>query len=182
MKATGIVRKIDDLGRIVIPKEIRKALRIRIGDPLEIYVERNGEIILKKYKPLGDLLSICEQYAEALFKTTGFTCCISDMENIIAASGNSNKDYLDKELSNEVINIMEDRNIWFNKNMLSKNIIQIEKSLPKYTAEIISPIICDGDAIGTVILFSSEYGKKITDVEIKLVQSASIFLGVQMGQ
>lgn len=181
MKATGIVRKIDDLGRVVIPKEIRKGLRIRIGDPLEIYVEKNGEVILKKYEPLGDLLEICEQYADTLYKTTNFSCCITDMDSIVAVSGVSKKEYLDKELGEDVLTVMEDRNIWSTKEGTAKRIIAKDIAV-QYTAQIIAPIICEGDAIGAVILFTSDYGKKITDVEHKLVQSASTFLGKQMEQ
>lgn len=181
MKATGIVRKIDDLGRIVIPKEIRKGLRIRVGDPLEIYVEKNGEIILKKYAPMGDLLKISEQYADTLFRTSGFSVCIADTDSIIAVSGCPKKDYLDKEISDNILNIMESRSLWYTKDGITMKIVDGEVST-KYTSQIIAPIITDGDVIGSVILFSSENTKKITEVELKLVQSATIFLGKQMEQ
>ena len=72
MKATGIVRRIDDLGRIVVPKEIRRTLRIREGDPLEIFTDREGEIILKKYSPIGELSQFAGEYAESLAHTTGY--------------------------------------------------------------------------------------------------------------
>ena len=74
MKATGIVRRIDDLGRVVIPKEIRRTLRIKEGTPLEIFTDREGEIILKKYSPIGELSTFAREYAEALAQTTGFFC------------------------------------------------------------------------------------------------------------
>jgi AbrB family transcriptional regulator, stage V sporulation protein T len=181
MKATGIVRKIDDLGRIVIPKEIRKGLRIRVGDPLEIYVEKNGEIILKKYAPMGDLLKISEQFADTLYNTSGFSVCITDTDSITAVSGCAKKDYLDKEISDNILNIMENRSIWSTKDDTMMKLIKGEAAI-KYVSQIIAPIITDGDAIGSVVLFSLDHTKKITDVELKLVQSAAIFLGKQMEQ
>ena len=107
MKATGIVRKIDDLGRIVIPKEIRKNLRIREGDPLEIFIEKDGEIILRKHATMGDMLEIATQYAETLSRTTDFATCISDTETIITVSGAPKKDYIAKEISEHVLNVMK---------------------------------------------------------------------------
>lgn len=87
MKATGIVRRIDDLGRVVIPKEIRRTLRIREGDPLEIFTDREGEIILKKYSPIGELGTLAKLYAESLAQTLGCTVCITDTDQVVAASG-----------------------------------------------------------------------------------------------
>src|SRR5574344_374708 len=179
MKATGIVRKIDDLGRIVIPKEIRKSLRIREGDPLEIYVEKDGEIVLRKYAVMGDMLEVATQYADTLNKTTDFVTCITDTETIIAVSGASRNEYLAKEISEHVLNVMEDRAIWSTKDDRIMPIIINDNTL-KYRSQIIAPIICDGDAIGTVILFSTHYDKPITNVEFKLVQNAANCLGKQM--
>ncbi len=179
MKATGIVRKIDELGRVVIPKEIRKALRIREGDPLEIYTEKNGEIVLKKYAPMGDVLEIVTQYVESIASTTEFVACVADTETIIAVSGASKSDYLEKEISDHVLNVMEDRAIWSTRDDTKMPILQGERT-SKYTAQIIAPIISDADAIGTVILFSFDYNKKITDVEYKIAKSAANFLGRQM--
>ena len=94
MKATGVVRRIDDLGRVVIPKEIRKTLRIKEGDPLEIFTDREGQIILKKYSPIGELTEFATEYAETLSKTTGHIACITDKDNVIAVSGISKKEFL----------------------------------------------------------------------------------------
>lgn len=179
MKATGIVRKIDDLGRVVIPKEIRKTLRIREGDPLEIYVDKNGEVILKKYAPMGDVLEIATQYADTLSKTSGFAACISDIDSIIAIAGGQKKDYLDKELSEHVVNVMDERALWSTKDDAAMPLVKEDNPI-KYTSQVIAPIISDGDAIGTVILFTTDYKKPITEVEIKLVQSAATFLSKQM--
>ena len=93
MKATGIVRRIDDLGRVVVPKEIRRTLRIREGDPLEIFTDREGEIILKKYSPLGELSVFAKQYAESLAQTTGHMVCVTDRDTIVATAGGAKKDY-----------------------------------------------------------------------------------------
>ena len=87
MKATGIVRRIDDLGRIVIPKEIRRTLRIRESDPLEIFTDREGEIILKKYSPIGEMSTFAKQYAESLAQVSGHTALITDRDQFIAVSG-----------------------------------------------------------------------------------------------
>ena len=179
MKATGIVRKIDDLGRVVIPKEIRKNLRIRVGDPLEIYIEKTGEIVLKKYAPMGDMLSIADQYADTLAKISGFTALVTDNETVIAVSGAPKNEYLAHEISEHVREVMEDRSIWSTVDDNPKRILMGEKLL-KYSAQIIAPIICDADAIGSVILLSTNFNKKLTEVEYKLVQSAANILGKQM--
>ena len=110
MKATGIVRRIDDLGRVVIPKEIRRTLRIREGDPLEIFVDRDGEVILKKYSPISELGDFAKEYAEALFDSLGNPVLICDRDTYIAVAGGSKKDYLNKNISDIVEKTMEDRN------------------------------------------------------------------------
>lgn len=179
MKATGIVRKIDDLGRVVIPKEIRKSLRIREGDPLEIFIEKTGEIVLKKYAPMGDMLEIATQYAESLANTSDLVACITDMETIIAISGAPKAEYLARSISEHILNVMEERAIWSTYDDVPMALIDGENP-SKYKAQIIAPIISDADAIGTVILFSLDNKKKISNVEYKLVQSAANFLGKQM--
>ena len=179
MKATGIVRKIDDLGRIVIPKEIRKSLRIREGDPLEIYIENDGEIFWSILATMGDMLDVATQYAETLNRTTDFIVCVTDTETIVTVSGAPKKEYIAKEISEHVLNVMEDRAIWSTKDDRIMPII-IGDSILKYRSQIIAPIICDGDAVGTVIMFSLDYDKPITNVEYKLVQNAANFLASQM--
>ncbi|MEG0590905.1 MAG: stage V sporulation T C-terminal domain-containing protein, partial [Lachnospiraceae bacterium] len=109
MKATGIVRRIDDLGRVVIPKEIRRTLRIREGDPLEIFTDREGEIILKKYSPIGELGTFARQYAESLSQTMGSIVCVTDRDQIIAAAGNGKKELQDKDISRQLQNSIEQR-------------------------------------------------------------------------
>ena len=106
MKATGIVRRIDDLGRVVVPKEIRRTLRIREGDPLEIFTDREGEIILKKYSPIGELSIFAKQYAEAMAQTTGLVAVIADRDQFIAVAGGGKKDLLAKAVSKELEELM----------------------------------------------------------------------------
>ena len=182
MKATGVVRRIDDLGRIVIPKEIRKTLRIREGDPLEIFTDKEGEIILKKYSPIGELSEFASQYAETLAKTTGHIACISDKDTIIAVAGAPKKEYLEKSVSSEIERLMEDKVTWSAKNQEEKHlpILLTDSDEKKYTSQVIWPIVAEGDTIGTVMLLSTEPNKKMNDVEIKVAQSAAGFLGKQM--
>lgn len=115
MKATGIVRRIDDLGRVVVPKEIRRTLRIREGDPLEIFTDREGEIILKKYSPIGELSQFAGQYAESLAQSTGHLVCITDRDHVIAAAGNGKKEFEGKPISRQLEELIEDR-----KNILAQ--------------------------------------------------------------
>ena len=112
MKATGVVRRIDDLGRIVIPKEIRKVLRIKEGDPIEIFTGREGEVILKKYSPIGELSEFATDYAETLAKTTGHIACITDKDSVIAVSGGARKEYLEQSISKELEQLMDDKEIY----------------------------------------------------------------------
>ena len=109
MKATGIVRRIDDLGRVVIPKEIRRTLRIRESDPLEIFTDREGEIILKKYSPIGELGNFAKEYAESLAQVAGCMVCICDHDQVIAAAGSGSKEYMGKRIHSELEDVIADR-------------------------------------------------------------------------
>ena len=182
MKATGVVRRIDDLGRVVIPKEIRKTLRIKEGDPLEIFTDREGEIILKKYSPIGELSEFATEYAETLAKTTGHIACITDKDTVIAVSGGSKKEYLEQGISPELEQIMDDKENYTSKenNDVSIPITKNENNSKKNNAQVVYPIIADGDVIGTVILLSKDENTKMSEVEQKVVQSAASFLGTQM--
>src|SRR5574344_238734 len=115
LKATGVVRRKDDLGRIVIPKEIRKTLRIKEGDPLEIFTDREGQVILKKYSPIGELSEFATEYAETLAKTTGHIACITDKDTVIAVSGASKKEYLEQGISKDLEKLMDDKEIYISK-------------------------------------------------------------------
>ena len=182
MKATGIVRRIDDLGRIVVPKEIRRTLRIREGDPLEIFTDREGEIILKKYSPIGELSQFAGEYAESLAHTTGYLVLITDGDHVVAASGSGQKDFEGKPISGQLEEIIGER-----KSLVASD---DEKAFVKLTADdageyrqqAISTIICEGDAIGAVILCSREEREKMGETESKLAAAAAGFLGRQMEQ
>ena len=182
MKATGVVRRIDDLGRVVLPKEIRKTLRIKEGDPLEIFTDKEGEIILKKYSPIGELTEFATEYAETLSKTTGHIAFITDKDTIIAVSGGPKKEYLEKNVSEELEQLMEDKEIYTSRENSDKAmpITKNEEGNKKNNGQVVYPIISNGDTIGTVILLSKEANTKMNDVEKKLAQSAASFLGSQM--
>ncbi len=182
MKATGVVRRIDDLGRIVIPKEIRRTLRIKEGDPLEIFTDKEGEVILKKYSPIGELSEFATGYAETLAKTTGHIACITDKDTVIAVSGGSKKEYLEQGLSKELEEVMENKEIYTSgdNNEIALPITENDNRQRKYNSQVIYPIISQGDVIGSVILLAKEQGTKMVESDFKVVQSAAGFLGSQM--
>ncbi|HZK26220.1 MAG TPA: stage V sporulation protein T [Thermoclostridium sp.] len=183
MKATGIVRRIDDLGRVVIPKEIRRTLRIREGDPLEIFTDRDGEVILKKYSPIGELGDFAIEYAESLHNTSGHIICVSDRDFVIAVSGASKKEFLEKQLSGEVEKIMESKDTFVSSSdETAKITILNDETSDRYTSQVITPIISEGDPIGAVMFLSTDPKSKMGEVETKLAQSAASFLGKHMEQ
>jgi transcriptional regulator, AbrB family len=181
MKATGIVRRIDDLGRVVVPKEIRRTLRIREGDPLEIFTDREGEIILKKYSPIGELSQFAKQYADSLAQTTGNIVAISDKDQFIAVAG-SVKSLLSKSISHELETVINDRETVMASSD-DKNFVKItDEDDTEFTYQVICPIISEGDAIGSVIILSKDPKVKFGETEIKLASTAAAFLGRQMEQ
>ncbi|MBR7796755.1 MAG: stage V sporulation protein T [Bacillota bacterium] len=177
MKATGIVRRIDDLGRVVIPKEIRRTLRIREGDPLEIFVDREGEVILKKYSPINELGHFAKEYAEALFDSLQSPVIISDRDEVIAVAGESKKDYLNKNIGAQLAKIIENRTQVFEKE--AKQLEVTDGNEQELNSYCVSPIIANGDAIGCVMVFSKE-GDAFSKVEQKAVETAASFLAKQM--
>ncbi|WP_374722030.1 stage V sporulation protein T [Peribacillus tepidiphilus] len=176
MKATGIVRRIDDLGRVVIPKEIRRTLRIREGDPLEIFVDRDGEVILKKYSPISELSDFAKEYAEALYDSLGSPVLISDRDTYIAVAGGSKKDYLNKSISDFVEKTMEERNSTLETQ--KSQVALVDGNEEEFQSYTIGPIIANGDPIGAVIIFSKE--STLSEVERKAVETAAGFLARQM--
>lgn len=187
MKATGIVRRIDDLGRVVIPKEIRRTLRIREGDPLEIFVDREGEVILKKYSPIGELGDFAKEYADSLHEAIGHIACIADRDTIIAVAGAPKKEFLNKPIGAAVEKVMEDRKaVLINrpgehphcKGCLTED----DEDSCKFSAEVIAPIIAEGDPIGAVILLSKDPNIQMGEMEQKLAETAAGFLAKQMEQ
>ncbi len=178
MKATGIVRRIDDLGRVVIPKEIRRTLKIREGDPLEIFVNSSGEVIFKKYSPIGELGDFASGYAETLSKTAGKPACITDKDNIIAVYGVPRKELAEKPVSQELEQLIVDRTSFVLRNSQQK-MPEVASGIDKYHAGVVMPIISEGDPIGSVILLNDS-GSAVGEIDEKLAESAAGFLGKQM--
>ena len=182
MKATGIVRRIDDLGRVVIPKEIRRTMRIREGDPLEIFTDREGEVIFKKYSPIGELQNFASEYADALQKTSSMPIFICDRDEIIAVSGASKKEYLDRRISKGLEEIVERRALYVRE--FGKETVSVTSDGGSHYVNCAMPILSEGDVIGCVVsgvqFDGTGSGKISSEAESKLIQTAGVFLGRQM--
>ena len=177
MKATGIVRRIDDLGRVVIPKEIRRTMRIREGDPLEIFVSNECEVIFKKYSPISELGSIAAQYCEVLFRTAGYPVLITDRDHVVAVSGISRREVLERRVSPGLEEHIESR----------KNYTAGEGRQPlqpiegvAYYALVQYPIISSGDVCGSVMFLQNKENEYPSEAEQKLIAAAASYLGKQM--
>ena len=166
MKATGIVRRIDDLGRVVIPKEIRRTLRIREGDPLEIFTEKDGEVIFKKYSPMGELGG-----------NTGRIAAVSDRDAIIALSGAPKRELMDKQNSHELEQIMEQRKSY---RYTGGNRLRAAESVDGYYLGVASPILSGGDLMGCVMVLMDDKSEPVGETEQKICQTVAGFLGQQM--
>lgn len=175
MKATGIVRRIDDLGRVVIPKEIRRTLRIRESEPLEIFTDRNGEIILKKYSPIGEMGTCAQELADAMARVIGVLVCICDQDQIIAAAGPEARKYLNKTVSREVEQLIMNRDV----------ITGVDRYHPvteddEHAAQVIVPIISAGDAIGAVMILGKDKKDILGETELKLATIVAEYLAKTM--
>jgi AbrB family transcriptional regulator (stage V sporulation protein T) len=179
VKATGIVRRIDDLGRVVIPKEIRRTLRIREGDPLEIYTDNDGEVIFKKYSPMGEMSHFAEQYAEVLARISGFPTLITDRDRVIAASGLPKKDCVDRRLSEELSGELEQRRTYAPG--VSHSPISAAEGVERPVAAAV-PIIAAGDLAGAVVLLASDQPAAPGEAEMKLISAAANFLAKQLDE
>ena len=177
MKATGIVRRIDDLGRVVIPKEIRRTMRIREGDPLEIYTERDGEVIFKKYSPMGELSEFAAAMCETLYKTVGCGVAITDRDSYIAVCGAPKRELLDKRISQELEQIMEGRGIYQRK--AGGRALPMTDDSGSRQIGTAAPIISEGDVMGCIVLFTED-DRIMGELEQKLAQTVSGFLGKHM--
>lgn len=181
MKATGIVRRIDDLGRVVIPKEIRRTMRIREGDPLEIYTDREGEVIFKKYSPIGELMDFAAEYAETLYKTCNMPVAVCDRDCIIACAGISKKEFIERKNSVELEKLIEARGLYVMDKNKEKVYLTDDNSSCHISCAM--PIFAEGDVIGCVMSVSGESAKGESlgsDIETKLIQTAASFLGRQL--
>lgn len=172
MKATGIIRRVDELGRIVIPKEIRRTLRIREADPLEIFTDRDGEIILKKYSPIGELSNTAQEMAEALSHVTGELVCICDQDQVVAASGTEAKKYMGKSITSDVENQIQNREAICGNGMKCRITEEDE-----HVSLALAPIICSGDAIGAVAVIGKKEKNIMGEQELKLATVAAEYLG-----
>ena len=181
MKATGIVRRIDDLGRIVIPKEIRRTLHIRESDALEIYTDREGQIILKKYSPIGEMTTFAKQYAESLAQVSGHAALISDRDQFIATAGGY-RHLTGKPVSHQLEEKINKRETLLASKGDRSFIPVSEDGGEVFIHQMIVPILCEGDVIGSVVLLEDDNKSRMGEVEQKLAQSAAGFLGRQMEQ
>ena len=171
MKATGIVRRIDDLGRVVIPKEIRRTMRIREGDPLEIYTDREGGVIFRKYSQLGDVTDFAVQLCEVMSKVSGMISVITDRDSCIAAGGVPRREVVDKRVSAQVDEIMESR-----QTFRGGQTVHLCDGSEKYQVAVAVPVLSEGDVLGCVLFLGEGSG----EVELKLAQMAAGFLGRHM--
>lgn len=177
MKATGIVRRIDDLGRVVIPKEIRRTLRIRDGDPLEIYTEKDGEVIFKKYSPVGELSDFAAQICEALYKSGDCVVAVCDRDTVIACAGVPKKELVDKRISEGLTEIMESRKLY---SAPANTDIPFTDGSDMLYLSVAAPILAEGDVMGCVAYVSKQGSPEPTEVQVKLASTVASFLGKQM--
>lgn len=181
MKATGIVRRIDDLGRIVIPKEIRRTMRIREGDPMEIFTSREGEILLKKYSPVGEMGEFAAVLAESAAQTLGELVCVTDRDFVIAASGTGKKEFEGKALDGQMQSAIDKRynQISGEKTTFIKVVPDDEK---KYTRQAVATILSHGDCIGAVAILGGEKGQNQDETLLQQAKVIANFLGKHMEQ
>ena len=178
MKATGIVRRIDDLGRVVIPKEIRRTMRIREGDPLEIFTDKDGELIFKKYSPIGELSDFAAQICDSLRRSTDGIAAVCDRDAVIAIAGGARKELLDKPISAQLTEIMDSRSTYRHSNGGSS--LPVSAADDKYCLSVAAPVISEGDVMGCVLFVTPRNSAPATEVEYKLAQTVALFLGKQM--
>jgi len=178
MKATGIVRRIDDLGRVVIPKEIRRTLRIREGDPLEIYTEKDGEVIFKKYSPMGEMQDFAGQICESIGRNTGHIAAVCDRDSVIAVHGAPKKELMDKRCSTELENLMEQRRAY--RYLAGEKKIPVSDGAEKYHVGVAVPILTEGDLMGCVLILLEEQDSPLGESQQQLAQTVAGFLGKQM--
>ena len=163
LKATGVVRRIDDLGRIVIPKEIRKTMHIKNGENLEIFVN-NDEIILKKYSEIGNIKEISDNISETLNTYLKANILISDTDKYISIAGSLKNKYLNKEISENVLKCINERKI------KTLNSLKITKEEMENQNIILCPIISNGDSLGSIIVISK---KEIDKNQIEIINLLS---------
>jgi len=178
MKATGIVRRIDDLGRVVIPKEIRRTMRIREGDPLEIFTDKDGELIFKKYSPIGELSDFAAQICDSLRKSTDGIAAVCDRDIVIAISGGARRELIEKPISAQLSDIMDARTTYRHES--GGSVLPVSSADDKFCISVAAPVISEGDVMGCVLFISAKNSPPCTEIEYKLAQTVAMFLGRQM--
>lgn len=177
MKATGIVRRIDELGRIVIPKEIRRTMRIRNGDPLEIFTDREGGILLRKYSPMGELNHLGEECCDSLFRATVRTAAVADRDGIIAAAGPEKKLLLEQPLTRELMHIMEERRFFVPAP--GGLLPQAVEGSPCPAAGVL-PLLCEGEVLGCLLLLGVSPEDYLTEPQKMVLGAMGRFLASQL--
>ena len=178
MKATGIVRRIDDLGRVVIPKEIRRTMRIREGDPLEIYTSNDGEVVFKKYSPIGEISTFSSMYADVLYKTGGLPVIVCDKDHVLSVAGIPKKEILERRISPMLEDTMQSRRNLAYTDSTKEHIRPVE-GIDRY-AVASGLILVAGDVVGCIVLLSGDDDTKASDLQIKLVTVAANLLAKQL--
>ena len=178
MKATGIVRRVDSLGRVVIPKEIRHTLRIKEGSPLEIYTEKDGGVTFRKYSPLGDLQDFAAQMCDAIRRNTGCIAAVSDRDSIIAQAGGIKRELMDKPNSADLEKLMEERKLYFYNPGTDK--LRPTELSEHYHLGLAAPILCQGDILGCVMMLLEENSDALSESDQRLISTVAEFLGKQM--
>ena len=178
MKATGIVRRIDDLGRVVIPKEIRRTMRIREGDPLEIFTDREGELIFKKYSPVGELSDFAAQICDSMRKSTDGIAAVCDRDAVIAIAGGAKRELLGKPISSALSTIMEKRAVFRQDSGGSS--LPVSSADEQFCLSVAAPVLTEGDVMGCVMFVSPRGSRPAGELEMKLAQTVACFLGKQM--
>ncbi|MDD6161005.1 MAG: stage V sporulation T C-terminal domain-containing protein [Oscillospiraceae bacterium] len=176
MKATGIVRRIDDLGRVVIPKEIRRTMRIREGDPLEIYTDRDGGVIFRKYSQLGDVSEFAAQLCETVSRVAGIPAVITDRDSCIAAGGLPRREVVDKRISRQVEQLMEERQAV----RFTQRTAPLCEGDERYRVLVAVPILTEGDVLGCVMFVTDKDLPPLSEVELKLAQAVAGIMGKHM--
>lgn len=177
MKATGIVRRIDDLGRVVIPKEIRRTLKIREGMPMEIFIDASGEVILKKYSPVGEMSQLAAAYAEALVSLTGHAAAVCDTDQVIAVAGPGKKELLHKQIAPQLEELIQSRGSFAASN---NSTVLICKEQPA-AALAVFPVVAAGDIMGAVVLIKNEKAPaRVSQEAVDSTKAAAMFLSRQL--
>ena len=178
MKATGIVRRIDDLGRVVIPKEIRKTLKIREGMPMEIFTDSSGEVILKKYSPIGEMSQLANSYAQVLVSLTGYGVAVCDTEQVIAVAGGVKKEILNRPISEQIDELVSAKKSFMTD---GENTVLAVHGYPASAAVAVFPIVSIGDSMGAIMLIKGEKSSPKLSLEARdSIKAASMFLSRQL--